>query len=96
MQWTISQGGITESVIFNIPETIPKNLNMLVFKTMERLAVVGTAIDGLSKSGETTILPNGLVSGHAYSITDMQRPKISIQGRQKVVDLLRIRNPLGK
>ena len=40
-------------------------------------------------------MPNGLVAGHAYTISDIRKIKLSDSKMQSIVTLIRVRNPWG-
>ena len=41
------------------------------------------------------VLPNGLIRGHAYSITDVKYADVSAGEKHGKIPLIRIRNPWG-
>ncbi|KAH3856524.1 hypothetical protein DPMN_099114 [Dreissena polymorpha] len=84
-------GGVTETVDL---KKAPTNLLNIMMKAHDRGSLMGCSIDADPNQLEA-ILPNGLVMGHAYSITsvklvEIQTPKIS--GK---IPLVRVRNPWG-
>ncbi|KAH7698295.1 calpain Clp-1, partial [Aphelenchoides avenae] len=80
-------GGLTE--FFDLQQP-PENLLSLMMRAMEMGSLFGCSIEADPRVFEAR-LPNGLVKGHAYSITGMRI--VSTQyGR---IPLLRIRNPWG-
>ncbi|XP_056101502.1 calpain-1 catalytic subunit-like [Rhinichthys klamathensis goyatoka] len=46
----------------------------------------------LGKTSENTVLPNGIVQGHAYTVTGVYK----VQCQKKTVQLVRVLNPWGK
>lgn len=80
-------GGITE--LINLQENPPKNLLQMIFRAFQFGSLLGCSIQGNGViEGK---LPNGLVTGHAYSITGVQ----VVEGPNAKTPLLRIRNPWG-
>jgi len=81
-------GGITE--IFDLHQNPPANLSQIMMKAQARSSLMGCSIDqgGL---GSEAKLNNGLVVGHAYSITGIKNVKY--QGKE--IPLVRVRNPWG-
>ncbi|XP_064600052.1 calpain-9-like isoform X2 [Liolophura sinensis] len=84
-------GGVTE--MFDLREA-PSNMFQIMMKAFERSALMGCSIDADPGQLEAE-LDNGLVMGHAYSVTavrfvDVQTPRIS--GK---IPLIRVRNPWG-
>ena len=41
------------------------------------------------------VLPNGLIMGHAYSVTDVRLVEITAGGTNGKIPLVRVRNPWG-
>ncbi|RUS84592.1 hypothetical protein EGW08_007619 [Elysia chlorotica] len=81
-------GGVTEHYTLRGEHAnVPENIVNILFKALERLSLIGAGING---TGERA-LQNGLVSGHAYSVTDLRR----ILHGQQPVNLIRIRDPHG-
>uniref|UniRef100_T1IP60 Calpain catalytic domain-containing protein n=1 Tax=Strigamia maritima TaxID=126957 RepID=T1IP60_STRMM len=79
-------GGLVEQYLLSEP---PPNLSRLFTKAFERRSLVGAAIYG--DYSRNTELASGLVTGHAYSVTD--KKEVSVNGRK--FDLIRVRNPWG-
>jgi len=81
-------GGITE--IFDLRQNPPANLFQIMVKAQDRSSLMGCSIDqgGL---GTEAKLNNGLVVGHAYSITGVKNVKYLGSD----VPLVRVRNPWG-
>uniref|UniRef100_A0A915IAH4 Calpain catalytic domain-containing protein n=1 Tax=Romanomermis culicivorax TaxID=13658 RepID=A0A915IAH4_ROMCU len=80
-------GGLTEFVDLKEP---PTNLLQMLFTSFERGSLLACSIEADPRTFEAR-LPNGLVKGHAYSITGMKM----VNGPRGKVALLRIRNPWG-
>lgn len=80
-------GGLTEFVDLNRP---PKNLLQLMFRGFEMGSLFGCSIEAQPHEFEART-PQGLVKGHAYSITGMRT--VEVYGEK--IPLLRIRNPWG-
>ena len=81
-------GGLTE--FFDIQtEESPPNLYTLIKKAFERGSLIGCSIEALDESQRENELPNGLIKGHAYSVTGVL--DIDVGGRQ--IPMLRLRNP---
>ncbi|XP_067682786.1 calpain-9-like isoform X2 [Haliotis asinina] len=84
-------GGVTE--MFDLAKA-PPNLLRIMLKAFDRSALMGCSIDPDGRSLEAE-LSNGLVVGHAYSVTavkliDVQTSRVSGQ-----IPMVRIRNPWG-
>lgn len=83
-------GGLTETYNFKGPQAdLPENIVNILFKALERQSLIGCAIH--NKGSGESVRPDGLVEGHAYSVTDLRR----IMQGQDPVTLIRIRNPHG-
>jgi len=80
-------GGLTEFIDLKSP---PENLLQMMFRGMERGSMFGCSIEADASQFEARTR-EGLIKGHAYSITGMRRVET---GRGKI-PLLRIRNPWG-
>lgn len=80
-------GGLVECFSMDNP---PVNLSRLLSKATERCSVMSASIYGDYR--QNPVRPNGLVAGHAYSVTGYT--EVTQQGGQKVC-LIRIRNPWG-
>ncbi|XP_037087071.1 calpain-B-like isoform X2 [Pollicipes pollicipes] len=84
-------GGVTE--MYDIDKA-PDNLFQILQKADERKSLMGCSIEPDPNVLEAE-LPNGLIRGHAYSITkvclaDIETPRVSGQ-----IPMIRIRNPWG-
>lgn len=81
-------GGLTEFFDVQTAEA-PPNLFAIIKKAFERGSLIGCSIEAQDESQRENELPNGLVKGHAYSVTSVK--EIDVQGRQ--LPMLRLRNP---
>ncbi|CAB1342690.1 unnamed protein product [Coregonus sp. 'balchen'] len=85
-------GGVTE--FFEISEA-PKELYRIMKKALERGSLMGCSIDDLLPSHCETETANGLVRGHAYSITALEEcDKLKVTKDTKI-RLVQMRNPWG-
>lgn len=81
-------GGLTE--FFDIQTAdAPANLYGIIRKAFERGSLIGCSIEAQDESQRENELPNGLVKGHAYSITYVL--DLEVGGRR--LPMLRLRNP---
>ncbi|XP_046337551.1 calpain-B-like isoform X1 [Haliotis rufescens] len=84
-------GGLAE--VFSLKEW-PANLLQIMLKSHERSALMACSID---YDGQTVDqhhrLDNGLIVGHAYSLTSIRQ--IDVDGSGNHVTLVRVRNPWG-
>jgi hypothetical protein len=81
-------GGLTE--FFDIQTAdAPPNLYAIIKKAFERGSLIGCSIEAQDESQRENELPNGLIKGHAYSVTSVL--EINVQSRQ--LPMLRLRNP---
>jgi calpain, invertebrate len=85
-------GGITEN--FDLKQDAPQNLFDIMCRAQTRSSLMGCSIDADPRQLEAR-LPNGLIMGHAYSITDVKAVDIKVPGKQGKIQLIRIRNPWG-
>lgn len=87
-------GGLTEHYELQTDDC-PPNLFQVMLKAHQRSSFMGCSIAALEASQMEAVLPNGLIKGHAYSITSVklvQVDTVRVQGR---IPLVRIRNPWG-
>lgn len=84
-------GGIAEVYHLKNP---PSNIYTIVLKAFEKNCLLGCGIDSDEKSREEVTL-QGLVKGHAYSITKVQMVNIQTLRKSGMIELLRVRNPWG-
>uniref|UniRef100_A0A0N5CEA4 Calpain catalytic domain-containing protein n=1 Tax=Strongyloides papillosus TaxID=174720 RepID=A0A0N5CEA4_STREA len=80
-------GGLTEFIDINNP---PKNLLQMIMTGFELGSLFGCSIEADPYAWEAR-LPNGLIKGHAYSITACRM----VNGPGGQTCILRIRNPWG-
>ncbi|KAH3856513.1 calpain-9-like [Dreissena polymorpha] len=89
-------GGITEGYILRGPNAdVPRSIVNILFKSLDRQSLIGCGINSLKGGATETELPNGLVAGHAYSITDLREILLMSANGQVPVTLIRVRNPWG-
>ncbi|XP_067007649.2 calpain-A isoform X3 [Anabrus simplex] len=84
-------GGVTEMYELN---QAPPNLYKIMLKAYERASLMGCSIEPDPSVLEAQT-PEGLVKGHAYSITRVKYIDISTPGRTGKIPLIRLRNPWG-
>lgn len=84
-------GGIAEIYHLKNP---PINLYTILTKAFEKNSLLGCGIDA-DESSREEITPQGLVKGHAYSITKVQMVNIQTIRKSGMIELLRLRNPWG-
>jgi len=75
---------------YDFRKAVPPKLFSIMKQAHKRSSLMATQIDALPHQIEA-VLDNGLIIGHAYSITGIQ--ELTIQGQK--VNLVRIRNPWG-
>jgi calpain len=85
-------GGIVER--FELGAKAPKTLLQIMMKAKDRGSLMGCSIDA-SEGHLEDQLNNGLIIGHAYSITDVRCVQVQTPRVSGKVPLLRIRNPWG-
>nr|XP_033330562.1 calpain-A isoform X4 [Megalopta genalis] len=84
-------GGVTE--MYQMDET-PPNLFSILLKAYERNSLLGCSIEPDPNVLEAET-PQGLIKGHAYSITRVKYVEIQTPNQFGKIPLLRIRNPWG-
>ncbi|XP_030763038.1 calpain-A-like isoform X2 [Sitophilus oryzae] len=84
-------GGVTEMYEMNAS---PPNLFQIMLKAYERASLMGCSIEPDPNVVEAET-PEGLVRGHAYSITKVQYVDIRTPNVTGKIPLLRLRNPWG-
>ncbi|KAK0056938.1 calpain-9, partial [Biomphalaria pfeifferi] len=85
-------GGISEFIDLRDKRKIPSNLFQLLETSYKMKTLMGAAISPPERASSNEVqLLNGLVGGHAYSITGFKE----IQLRPARVELVRLRNPWG-
>lgn len=83
-------GGVIEMINLQAP---PPDVFKVLQKALERHSLMGTSIETTAQSGQRT-LPNGLITGHAYSITGLTKVNLLNLGIPEA-KLIRLRNPHG-
>ncbi|XP_035827604.1 calpain-A [Aplysia californica] len=84
-------GGLTESYMLHGPEAdVPDDIVNLILKAIERQSIIGCNIMN-SGRGIEALRANGLLEGHAYSLTSLRK----VKHRQNQVTLVKVRNPHG-
>uniref|UniRef100_A0ABD2WEK7 Calpain-A n=1 Tax=Trichogramma kaykai TaxID=54128 RepID=A0ABD2WEK7_9HYME len=84
-------GGVTE--MYDMDET-PPNLFGILLKAYERNSLMGCSIEPDPNVLEAET-PQGLIRGHAYSITCVKHVEIQTPNQSGKIPLLRLRNPWG-
>uniref|UniRef100_A0A0B7AEW7 Calpain-3 n=1 Tax=Arion vulgaris TaxID=1028688 RepID=A0A0B7AEW7_9EUPU len=84
-------GGVTE--MFDLKNS-PPNLLKIMLKACQRGSLMGCSIDAIPGQIESE-LANGLICGHAYSVTDVQLADIKTSRVQGQIPMVRVRNPWG-
>lgn len=84
-------GGVTESVDL---QKAPTNLLNIMMKAHARGSLMGCSIDA-DPSQLEAICDNGLVMGHAYSVTSVKLVEIQTPKVSGKIPLVRVRNPWG-
>ncbi|CAL7948381.1 unnamed protein product [Xylocopa violacea] len=84
-------GGVTE--MYQMDDT-PPNLFSILLKAYERNSLMGCSIEPDPNILEAET-PQGLIRGHAYSITRVKYVEIQTPNQYGRIPLLRLRNPWG-
>ncbi|XP_025262663.1 calpain-A isoform X5 [Camponotus floridanus] len=84
-------GGVTE--MYQMDQT-PPNLFNILLKAFERNSLLGCSIEPDPNILEAET-PQGLIRGHAYSITHVKHVEIQTPNQHGTIPLLRLRNPWG-
>ncbi|XP_020282743.1 calpain-A-like isoform X2 [Pseudomyrmex gracilis] len=84
-------GGVTE--MYQMDQT-PPNLFNILLKAYERSSLLGCSIEPDPNILEAET-PQGLIRGHAYSITRVKHVEIQTPNQHGTIPLLRLRNPWG-
>jgi len=87
-------GGLTEHYEIQTEEC-PQNLFTVMLKAYQRGSFMGCSIAATDSSQMEAVLSNGLIKGHAYSITSVKLVQIDHFKVQGKIPLSRIRNPWG-
>ncbi|XP_063418654.1 calpain-9-like [Mytilus trossulus] len=72
----------------------PKALVNILFKALDRQSLIGCGIN-LPPDGRSQTMPDGLVTGHAYSVTDLREILLMSDSGEIPITLIRVRNPWG-
>ncbi|CAH1790763.1 unnamed protein product [Owenia fusiformis] len=89
-------GGIVEGYVLRGEHArYPKNIINVMFKALERQSLIGCGINAVDGVEGESKLPNGLVGGHAYSITDLREIRLISDQGEIPITLVRVRNPWG-
>jgi len=81
-------GGMVKA--FSLQDQTPENLFKILLKANRRLSLMGCSINAHPDELEAE-LDNGLIIGHAYSVTDVR----VVDTDDGPVELVRVRNPWG-
>lgn len=84
-------GGVTE--MYDLRKA-PKNLFQIMLKAHERNSLMGCSIDANPNQLEAE-LANGLIMGHAYTITNVAMIDIKTSRMKGKIPMVRVRNPWG-
>ncbi|XP_011333302.2 calpain-A isoform X2 [Ooceraea biroi] len=84
-------GGVTE--MYQMDQT-PPNLFNILLKAFERNSLLGCSIEPDPNVVEAET-PQGLIRGHAYSVTRVKHVEIQTPNQIGTIPLLRLRNPWG-
>ncbi|XP_068730617.1 calpain-B-like isoform X1 [Montipora capricornis] len=84
-------GGVIEMINLQSP---PPDLYKVLTKAHERHSLMGASIETTSKDVQKS-LPNGLITGHAYSITSVAKVNLPYFRGIPEAKLIRLRNPHG-
>lgn len=87
-------GGLTEHYEIQTAEC-PPDLFKVMMKAHQRGSFMGCSITAADASQMEAVLSNGLIKGHAYSITSMKLVQVDHLKVQGKMPLIRIRNPWG-
>jgi calpain len=85
-------GGVTE--VFDFRQGVPPNLFPIMQKAYDRKSLMGCSIEAVPGKTESE-LPNGLICGHAYSLTSVKLMDIETPKTKGKIPMVRIRNPWG-
>ncbi|CAG2172973.1 unnamed protein product, partial [Oppiella nova] len=87
-------GGLTENFELQSNECPPNLLNIML-KAFERSSFLGCSIEALDSSQMEAEMSNGLIRGHAYSVTAIKLVQLSTAKVKGKIPLIRVRNPWG-
>ncbi|CAH8843229.1 unnamed protein product [Trichobilharzia szidati] len=85
-------GGIAE--MFDLKKDTRPDLLSLMLKSQELCSLMACSIQADPNQFEAK-LPNGLIMGHAYSVTSVKMLDISLPDKSGKIPLVRVRNPWG-
>ncbi|ESN95936.1 hypothetical protein HELRODRAFT_185955 [Helobdella robusta] len=85
-------GGVVER--YELRDKAPSDLFMIMERASRKGALMGCSIDAEESQMEAK-LTNGLIIGHAYSITAVKQVKVRTSNQEGAIPLLRVRNPWG-
>lgn len=86
-------GGVTEMIDIR-PKARPPNLWKIMSKAFERSSLMGCSIEAVPGRTEAR-LSNGLICGHAYTITGVKSIMVQTRNKSGRIPMVRIRNPWG-
>lgn len=84
-------GGVTE--LYELKEA-PANLYNILLKAAERDSMLGCSIEADPNTLEA-VTPDGLIKGHAYTITEVTFIDIKTPNTTGKIPMIRLRNPWG-
>ncbi|CAH3140847.1 unnamed protein product [Porites lobata] len=84
-------GGVIEMINLKTP---PRDIYKVLQKAHDRHSLMGASIETSSQETQKT-LPNGLITGHAYSITGVTKVNLPPFRGIPEAKLIRLRNPHG-
>ncbi|UXI16507.1 Serine-arginine protein 55 [Sarcoptes scabiei] len=87
-------GGLTEHYEIQTEEC-PPNLFSIMHKAYQRGSFMGCSISVEDVSQMEAVMHNGLIKGHAYSITSVKYVHVDHARIQGKIPLIRVRNPWG-
>ncbi|XP_074662956.1 calpain-9-like isoform X2 [Tubulanus polymorphus] len=87
-------GGVTEFFDFRKTNDIPKNLFQIMLKADSRSSLMACSIEADPNKVEAA-LANGLIMGHAYSVTGVKMIEVNTRSMSGKMPLVRVRNPWG-
>jgi len=85
-------GGVVER--FNLRDDTPSDLLQRLLKARQRSSLMGCSINASPDEMEAR-LDNGLIIGHAYSVTDVRLIDIETPRVSGKIPMVRVRNPWG-
>ncbi|CAH1783065.1 unnamed protein product [Owenia fusiformis] len=87
-------GGITDIVDFDRPEGVPDDMFDYMLQSFARESLIACSIPADPNELEAR-MDNGLVKGHAYSVTGVKKCNFATDYNQGEVNMVRVRNPWG-